>query len=91
MFDYRTWASMLLALGLCNAVFGLGVLLTRERVWLPCARWLASLTDDRLSLLLGLMARGQIVLGLVLLVAGIVVVRRAVNRDIERGVEQDAL
>jgi len=82
MFDYRTWASMLLALGLCNAVLGLGVLLTRERLWLPFARWVGSLTDDHLSVLLGVIARGQIILGLGLLVAGIVVVRRAVARDI---------
>jgi len=78
MFDYRSWASMLLALGLCNAALGAGVLLTRDALWLPLARWLASLTDDRLSWLLGLLARGQIVIGLVLLIAAIVVVRRAV-------------
>jgi hypothetical protein len=90
MFDYRSWASMLLALGLCNAFLGIGVLLTREHVWLPFARWLASLTDDRLSSLLGLLARGQIILGLVLLVTAIVVVRRAVTRDMASDLERES-
>jgi len=87
MFDYRSWASMLLALGLCNACIGVGVLLTRERVWLPLARWLASLSNDHLSSLLGVFARGQIIIGLALLVAAIIVVRRAVWRGIERDLE----
>ena len=80
MFNHRTWASAFLALGLCNVCIGLAVLLSREHIWIPFARWLGSVPDERLSLLLGLLARGQIILGLALLVAGIAVVRRAVSR-----------
>lgn len=87
MSGHRNITATLLAFGVCNGLMGAGLLLTRDQLSLPLLRWLASLPHDHLSLLVGLAARGQIVLGLLMLVAGFVLLRRGVRRNGEQVIE----
>jgi hypothetical protein len=86
----RSFASAILAFGMCNAAMGAGLLVTRDVLWVRVARWLASMTDVHLSMLLSLVARGQIALGLVLLVLGVALIRRLSRDAGEHPIETDA-
>lgn len=76
----RTITKILIFIALANILIGIVLLLSYRYTALPLVEWLRSLRTDELELLLSFLAKLEIALGLLFLVAAALVGRRVLDR-----------